>query len=208
MSPGPAVRPVRTEQGALVHTAEDRRPAAGHWLLSAHPRPGYARAEWQANGVVLLPLGTLFSAVRIPGRLVQAVAAGTEPEVIDAVLREVLDGGPVICDPHRPRYYALVPASMPRTWRRAADDWRVADVDCLGLGTYLGVPRLDAVEPAAGTASYWSVPMRSAGVLCAPLKVARLIAAGVHQLASEDPEPWPADPPLTFRSGPAHRWSS
>nr|WP_205615262.1 hypothetical protein [Streptomyces harenosi] len=190
------MRPVRTEQGALVHTDADRRPAAERWLLSAHPQPGQARTEWQTDHVVLLPLGTLFSAVRIPGRLVQAVAASTSPEEIDAVLDEVLDRGPVICDPRGPRYYALVPASVPRTWDQAADDWQVADVDCLGRGTYLGVPRLDAVQPS-GTATYWSVPMPSAGVLCSPLKVARLIAAGVHHL-SEDRTPWPADPPLAL----------
>ncbi|KMS77715.1 hypothetical protein ACH49_19715 [Streptomyces leeuwenhoekii] len=193
----PALRPVRTEQGALVHTAAERRLAAEHWLLSAHPQPAHARAEWQANGVVLLPLGTLFSAIRIPGRLVQAVAASTKPEDIDAVLDEVLDRGPVICDPRGPRYYALVPASVPRTWAPAVDDWKVADVDCLDRGTYLGVPRLDAVQPRSGTATYWSVPMPSAGVVCSPLKVARLIAAGVRHL-SEDLAPWPADPPLAL----------
>ncbi|MET9681729.1 hypothetical protein ABZY29_16060, partial [Streptomyces coeruleorubidus] len=36
------------------------------------------------------------------------------------------------------------------------------------------------------TISYWSVPMDSAAVLCTPLAVARLIAAGRHCL---DPEP-------------------
>ncbi|MEU0744299.1 hypothetical protein [Streptomyces sp. NPDC006134] len=191
----PALRPVRTGQGAHVHTAADRRLAAEHWLLSAHPMPRQGRGEWAEHRVTLLPLGTLFSAVRLPGRLVHMVADSTGPEDIDAVLDEVLDGGPVICDPHGPRYYALVPARMPRTWAQAADDWRGAGVECLGRGTYLGVPRLDAVEPTTGTAPYWSVPMSSAGILCAPLAVARLIAAGMHQL-SEDRDPWPADPPL------------
>ncbi|WP_333743848.1 hypothetical protein [Streptomyces ardesiacus] len=191
------LRPVALEGGAVAHMAADRRLAAEHWLLAAHHTPRQARAEWARHNVALLPCGTLFSAVRIPGRLVQAVAASTDPADIDLVLAEVLDGGPVICDPHGPRYYALVPGGMPRTWRAAADDWRVADVDVLGRGTYLGVPRLDAVDfAAAGTASYWSVPMESAGVLCAPLAVARLIAAGVHQLA-EDRAAWPVDPPLT-----------
>ncbi|MGW9058927.1 hypothetical protein [Streptomyces sp. NPDC055733] len=203
------LRPVALDGGVAVHPASDRRLAAEHWLLSSHPAPRQARAEWNRHQVALLPLGTLFSAVRIPGRLVQAVAASTDPADIDLVLAEVLDGGPVICDPHGPRYYALVPGSMPRTWRAAADDWRVADVDCLGRGTYLGVPRLDAVELAGvGLGSYWSVPMESAGVLCAPLKVARLIAAGVHQM-SEDQAGWPVDPPLTpvpgLRAGPGER---
>ncbi|MBX9397250.1 hypothetical protein K4749_27600 [Streptomyces sp. TRM72054] len=55
-------------------------------------------------------------------------------------------------------------------------------MDCLGRDAYLGVPRVDAVEPRPYE-SYWSVPMPSAASLCAPLSVARVIAAGVHQLA-------------------------
>ncbi|WP_063725457.1 hypothetical protein [Streptomyces sp. Tu 6176] len=37
---------------------------------------------------------------------------------------------------------------------------------------------------AAGT--YWSVPMASPAELCAPLTVARLIAAGVHRMAGAE----------------------
>lgn len=185
-SSGPSLRPVHTDQGALVHTPAGRRPTIGRWLLSAHPRPGQAWADWQMCGVVLLPLGTLFSAVRMPAGLVQAVTVSTDPQEIDAVLDEILDGGPVICDLRGFRYYALVPATMPRTWAQAAEEWRAADVHCLGHATYLGVPRPDAVEAAAGRASYWSVPMHSAGTLCSPLKVARLITAGVHQFPETD----------------------
>lgn len=134
----------------------------------------------------MLPLGTLFSAVRIPGRLVEALAGTTGRPEIDTFLGQVLEGGPVICDPHGHRYYALVRASVPVTWHEAVDDWRVVDVDCLGRGTYLGVPRVDAVAYNTQTrASYWSVPMPSPAELCAPLRVARLIAAASHQLAEE-----------------------
>lgn len=79
-----AVRPVECESqpGVLVHPAADRRLAVGHWLLAACPdeHRGYARAEWEQQGVALLPLGTLFSAMRIPARLVHAVAGRTRPE--------------------------------------------------------------------------------------------------------------------------------
>ncbi|WP_228920472.1 hypothetical protein [Streptomyces sp. DH20] len=191
-----ALPPVRLENGTLVHPGADRRLAVEQWLLSTVRDRRMARLEWEQHHVAMLPLGTLFSAVRIPGRLVQALAASTDLGDIDAVLEETLQG-PVICDPYRPRYYALVPASIPRTWQAAADDWRVADVDTLGRGTYLGVPCLDAVSP--GAASYWSVPMESPGALCAPLSVARLIAAGIHQLA-DDRTQWPANPPLIPRA--------
>ncbi|MFI1165678.1 hypothetical protein ACH4UM_19190 [Streptomyces sp. NPDC020801] len=178
------LRPVEPEPGMLVHTSADRRLATEHWLLSTHPKPkrALARAQWAEHGVALLPLGTLFSAVRIPGHLIIALTATMEAAQIDAFLENALNGGPVVCDPHGPRYYALVPASMPTTWRQAVDDWRTQDVDCLGRGTYLGIPRLDAVEPRTA-GSYWSVPMPSLAMLCAPLSVARLIAASVHQLA-------------------------
>jgi hypothetical protein len=175
--------------------------SAEEWLLSAHPTsPRLGRAEWREQNLTVLALGSLFSAVRIPGRIVQAVAASTDPADIDAMLHEALKGGPVICDVHGPRYYALVPAKVPRTWRDAADDWRRDDVACLGRGAYLGVPRLDAVEfPVRGTASYWSVPMEAAGLLCPPLSVARVIAAGAARLAEEQEERWPADAPSAPR---------
>ncbi|MFF5958487.1 hypothetical protein [Streptomyces luteogriseus] len=144
-----------------------------------------ARQEWLQHDVTMLPLGALFSAVRIPGALIAALAGSAEPAQLDKFLCETLDGGPVICDPHFLRYYALVPASMPRTWRKALDDWRTQDVDCLGRGSYLGVPRPDAVEWSRPRATYWSVPMDSPAALCAPMDVARMIAAGWWHVAPE-----------------------
>lgn len=184
-----ALHPVEPEPGALVHTAADRRLAAEQWLLAAHPAPSQGRMEWTKAGVTLLPLGTLFSAVRLPGRLIVAAAGGMEDDAIGGLLDEALDGGPVICDPHGHRYYALVPGSMPVRWHVAAEEWRVLNVDCLGRGTYLGVPRLDFVDHNPETFdSYWSVPMHSPASLCEPLHVARLIAAGSRRLAREAAE--------------------
>ncbi|WP_217166150.1 hypothetical protein [Streptomyces sp. AC512_CC834] len=186
------LRPVETGPGLLVRSTADRQRAVEHWLLSTLHDQGRdrARMEWQQHGVTLLPLGTLFSAVRLPQRLVLAVASGDGPSAeVDAFLGEALGGGPVICDPGGRRYYALVPASMPTTWHQTADDWRVGDVECLGRDTYLGVPRVDHTEFDRRTyASYWSVPMPSMATLCAPLAIARLIAAGQHELALQDPD--------------------
>jgi hypothetical protein len=177
------------QPGAVAHVGARRRPAVEHWLLSAHPNPDEARREWQEQGITLFPLGALSSAVRLPGRLVHAVAATADPPEVGAFLDEAFQGGPVICDPHGRRYYALVPGRVPTTWRAAAEDWRAWDVDCLGRGTYLGVPRPD-MDNGAGqaSASYWSVPTPPTARLCPPLSVARLIAAGVR-LMSEDTEP-------------------
>lgn len=178
-----ALRPVEVSPGALVHPSADRRLAAEHWLLSTLAEPLKGCEEWDAHGVALLPLGGLFSAVRLPGRLVLAVAGerSLPSRDLDAFLGEALEDGPVICDPRHERFYALVPPTMPQTWHQAADDWRALDVDCLGRGTLLGVPSLAELEPRAFT-SYWSVPMSSAAMLCAPLTVARFIAAGRRML--------------------------
>jgi hypothetical protein len=134
--------------------------------------------EWTQNGVALLPLGTLMSAVRLPHRLVRAVAGRDEPDALDSFLGEALDGGPVVCDPHRRRYYLLVPASMPTRWHVAAAEWEALGVKTLSRGTYLGVPKPQCVSfNALVWGCYWSVPMPSAGVLCRPHDVARIMAA-------------------------------
>lgn len=112
-----ALRPVVAEPGMLVHGTADRRSAAEHRLLASLPAPSRARArlEGRQRDVAMLPLGTFFSAVRIPGRLVVALTDSTETSELDAFMRHALDGGPVICDPRHLRYDALVPASVPRT---------------------------------------------------------------------------------------------
>ncbi|GAA2317598.1 hypothetical protein GCM10010234_74660 [Streptomyces hawaiiensis] len=183
----PALRPIEAAPGVLIHPIADRRLASEHWLLATLPAPSRdrARLEWDQHQVTLLPLGTQFSAVRIPGHLLVALTGITEAPKLDQFLRETLDGGPVICDPHFRRYYALVPASMPRTWHQAFDDWRAMDVDCLGRGSYLGVPRVDAVQWTRPRATYWSAPLDSPSMLCSPVEVARLIAAGRHCMPAE-----------------------
>lgn len=179
---------LRCAEPAAVRITADQRSALEYWLLSTVPDGGRERArmEWQEHTVAMLPLGARFSAVRLPGDLVRAAGflrGKPDFEQVDACLDEVLDGGPVICDPQGHRYYALVPADMPESYKGAAEDWRPLGVEVLGRGTYLGVPPLHVVEFDEQTCvSYWSVPMQSPTMLCRPLNVARLIAAGMKQL--------------------------
>jgi hypothetical protein len=176
------------DPGALVRPTTGRRLATEHWLLQTLPDALRDRAqwEWRQHRVAILPLGELFSAVRIPERLLTALRATTgDGRCLDGFLAEALDGGPVICDPRTSRYYALVPATMPATLHQMAEVWRALEVDCLGSGSYLGVPRVDVVSREHALASYWSVPMDPAVVLCTPLTVARLIAAAQHFLNME-----------------------
>lgn len=182
------LRPVECGPGVTVHSSADRRTAVRQWLLSSlgdHGRDR-ARLEWQEESVTLLPLGTLFSAVRIPDQVVHTVARVHDPRMVAEWLTAALDDGPVIHDPRGRRYYALVPAGMPQRWHKAADDWRRLGAEFLGRDAYLGVPPVDVTELDAGTyASYWAVPMPSLGVLCDPTAVAQLMAAAARRLEQE-----------------------
>lgn len=182
---GPAGPSLRVVEPAAVHTPAQRQLAVEQWLLSTVPKArDTARREWQKQAITVLPLGTLFSAIRLPGDLVQAAACCSwTPEVLDEFLDQELDGGPVICDLKYQRYYCLVPAGMPAKWRAAAEEWRALGVECMGRGWSVGVPRADITEPSGDRyQSYWSVPMPSAAMLCTPLHVARLIAAGCREI--------------------------
>ncbi|GAB2961735.1 hypothetical protein GCM10023080_022610 [Streptomyces pseudoechinosporeus] len=135
--------------------------------------------QWGEHGIALLRCGTLFSAVRIAEEIVHAAAGTDEAERVNAYLAAALLQGPVIHDPRRGRYYALVPAST-------AARWRAPDTDCLGRGWHLGVPRTDVTRDAPDAwRPYWSVPMPSPGELCSPGAVAQLVAMGRYRQASE-----------------------
>ncbi|MFG2029986.1 hypothetical protein [Streptomyces sp. NPDC048825] len=138
--------------------------------------------EWSSvGGLALLPMGTLFSAVRIPERLVHAVA-GSQDRAGRRVPRRRPPRRPGDLRSARAPHYALVLASTATRWRHAA-------AECLGRDTYLGVPRLDAVELSLQAwASYWSVPMPSAAELCSPEAVAQLVVLGSFRTAEEGPE--------------------
>ncbi|MHC0433291.1 hypothetical protein ACX6XY_24410 [Streptomyces sp. O3] len=144
------------------------------WLAQAHPRPGHVLAEWGTQALVLLPLGGLFSAVRIADDLVHAAAGSSEPKSATGYLTGQLRFGPVIHDGGSRHYYALVPAD-------AGPDLDRPGVRRLGSGTWLGVPRLDRTQPPG---PYWSVTPRSPFRLCRLTDVADLVNTGRARLTT------------------------
>ncbi|MFE0777592.1 hypothetical protein [Streptomyces sp. NPDC058861] len=167
--------PVATRPGVLVHSRRDRELAAARWLILSAPRAEDARREWETFGAALLRCGRLFSAVPIAAGLVHAAAGTEDREAVKAFLAEALDG-PVYYATVSHQYYALTPASAPRTWRLTA-------VDCLDSDSYLGVPATDLTEPDPRYPAYWVVPMDGPGALCTPAAVERLVLAGQREAA-------------------------
>lgn len=166
-------------------------PSVADWLLAATESRDRSRTEWQKQGFTMLKTGVVFSAIRMSARLIHAAACASDLEVVDRYLLRALVGGPVIHDPARCRYYALVPVRDGSPWLEAT-----RDVEPRGPGSYVGVPRPGLNAPDGSGAPYWSVPMEAAGVLCAPSVVAALVEIGRHELAGQPPAVGAALSPL------------
>lgn len=164
----------------IVHTRAEVDLAVSHWFLAATESRNRARMEWHDVGFTMLKTGGIFSAIRMSARLVHAAAGTSDPEAVDAYLDRALISGPAIHDPHRCRYFALVPASTANRWVPCRD------TEPLGRNAYVGVPRpgLNAADASPGS-PYWSVRMESAGVLCVPAAVAALVEVGRYELATQ-----------------------
>ncbi|MFI6055950.1 hypothetical protein ACIBCO_38490 [Streptomyces violascens] len=156
-----------------IKTDTEREAAVAAWLADSLNRPGDARQQWAGGHIALLALGRHFSAVRMADELVYAVAVG-QGAIATAVLRECLRG-PVIHDPHNRRFYALVPCFPP-----GPSLGRYATY--LGLGNYIGVPRVGDDEPNSCRTSYWAVPMSAPGALCDPTRLNAMIDVGTAAL--------------------------
>src|SRR5918993_5432668 len=155
----PQVNPAVTIATVLPSRTEADQ-AVSAWLLAATESRDRSRMEWQALGVTMLKAGVVFSAIRMSARLVHAAAGTSDIDAVDSYLIRALVGGPVIHDPVRCRYYALVPTDISRPWAVTRD------LEPLELGSYVGVPSpgLNAADATSG-GPYWSVPMESAGML-------------------------------------------
>ncbi|MFF4179746.1 hypothetical protein [Streptomyces sp. NPDC001750] len=171
--------PDSSRRPVFVHSRRDRELAVSHWLLSAAPDLGEARAQWAKTGIALLRCGGVFTAVRIEADIVQAAAGTEDPERIGVYLKRCLQGGPVFIDTSSRRYYVLVPASTQWVGRV------VPGVECLGPGCFLGVPHPQRTEPDLSR-SYWCVPMDGPGALCSPDAVSQLVAYGAYQRGARE----------------------
>lgn len=172
--------PKHPASGVVLHARAGVNEGVSSWLLTATESRDRSRMEWQKQGVTMLQTGMVFSAIRMSARLIHAAACTTDIRAVDEYLARALIGGPVIHDPDRCRYYALVPADHGPNWEVTRD------LEPCGRGHYVGVPRpgLNTVADAKG-APYWSVPVEAAGVLCVPSVVAALVEIGCHELAGQ-----------------------
>lgn len=155
--------------------AEGHRKAVASWLADSLNRPANAHEQWADCRLAILALGRRFSAFRLADELVYVVAADTNPAIASTVLGTL--GGPVIHDPRNGRFYVLVPSSPP-----GPGFGRYATY--LGLGHYIGVPRVGDNEPDGTLGSYWAVPPTAPGALCDPVRVADMVNAGTALLES------------------------
>lgn len=168
-----------------MFTQEALDGAISEWLARSDPSPERARREWATQGVALLPLGERFAAVRMPARVVHAAVRSEDEGRVAVALGESL-GGSIIHDRlvSGGTYYALVQG-------HAALAWAYENIAaCLGRGTYLGVPRIDRQGPPG---TYWVVPPRYEGDLCAPRAITALMGEGQTRLARQAEQleaPW------------------
>ncbi|MFI0812901.1 hypothetical protein [Streptomyces echinatus] len=155
----------------------ERRLAVEHWLLSAAEDRARARQEWRTDGVALLRCGGVFSVVQITATVVHAAVGSEEPQAVnDCLARALL--GPAFVDRELLRYYVLVGsgAARRREWKHKGDA-----AGFMGVGHYLGVPAVDAVDLTARTA--WCVEMASLGDLAPADAVSQLVHSGRFRLA-------------------------
>ncbi|MFG2722727.1 hypothetical protein ACGFW5_31175 [Streptomyces sp. NPDC048416] len=157
----------------LIHPlTESEREAISDWLASSLNRPSDAYTHWADRRLAVLALGRRFCAFRLADELVHAGDA-TGFSTASTILRTL--GGPVIHDPGGRRFYALVPPAPP-----GPDLGPHAAY--LGLGHFVGVPRVGENEQTETWSSYWAVPMSWPGALCDPARVLGLIRAGTAAL--------------------------
>lgn len=125
--------------------------AAAEWLAAADPDPEHARAWLGSATIVMLPLGSLFEAVKVEDT--HADALGVPGPIIR-------DGG------GRCRFY-LVPVGTRATWD-------VDGIECLGDTCYLTVP---VPARTAGPGPFWEQAPDGTGTLVDPVALAAALTS-------------------------------
>ncbi|MFD4924199.1 MULTISPECIES: hypothetical protein [Streptomyces] len=151
------------------------RTTLAEWLACSDPDPRQVWKDWMFHGVAVLPVGTLFGAVRIPEAIVHAALESTDREYIHPILADRLDG-PVIHDGHGHNYYALIGPEAHLDWGTSAPG-----VKRLAPATQLGVPATNLHKYTARTPIYWAVSGAEPRH-CAPGSVALLVRIGAARL--------------------------
>ncbi|MFD6435446.1 hypothetical protein [Streptomyces venezuelae] len=136
------------------------------WLARAQTEPHHAHREWRERGSALLPLGTRFNSVYLPGALVHVAAGTSDLGVVTRMFAELLNG-PVIHNRPQHQYHVLVERTPVLPWKQ-----KYPEAPMLGTGQFLSVPASDLTGP---TGLYWAVRPRIVGDLCAVPSVAALI---------------------------------
>lgn len=150
--------------------------AITEWLAREHPVPSQAIDEWDHHRLAMLPMGGRLAAIRLPGDLVHAAVGSADREEISAALAELLEG-PVLHDARSVgTYYALIAWHDDLVWDHEA----VAP--CLAGGHYVGVPRIDCLEPSH---PYWVVAPRHGDDLCDLTAVAALVVTGLERMPQD-----------------------
>ncbi|MEU8772857.1 hypothetical protein [Streptomyces sp. NPDC048606] len=150
------------------------------WYARCLDDPAVAHAEWRERGVAVLPLGARFEAVRIPDALARAATLSDRDDVVGLVLAVALEG-PVIHDARGRNHYALVEPGTARGWGARAG------AECLGHGTYLGVPDPLRARGEERRPLYWAAPPVPGDWFCRTAAVRLLVRVGEARLGEARP---------------------
>ncbi|HCA86904.1 MAG TPA: hypothetical protein DEQ61_16305 [Streptomyces sp.] len=134
------------------------------WLVSVAPDPGACRREWERSplGVVLLPAGSRWDVLILPGELGVLT--------LEVLSRRIDRPGPVLADFGEERTGFFVPPGT-------ACRWAGTGVRAAGRGTWIVVP-----YPGRATGGVrWLVPPDGSGTLNDPV----LLELALHEAAAD-----------------------
>ncbi|MFE2990725.1 hypothetical protein [Streptomyces sp. NPDC059262] len=144
--------------------------SAVEWLASVAPDPDACRWEWERNplGVALLPAGSLWDVLILPGELGYPT--------LDVLTRVIDRPGPVLADFGDARMGFFVPSGT-------ATRWLGTGVRGAGHGTWIVVPHPHPGRAAGGVR--WLIPPDGSGTLTDPTVLELAMHEAAAQLARD-----------------------